>query len=123
MFACFENINCFQNISPEVQLDKVMKVILSNIDTVSITKCNTMKYYKIMKNTDCNSYLLITYMEEIMSQQHGRCVVSIHVQNGAHVDETQYIGLDGQYRTGTVFDFTTWRHRKELTKKIITFIK
>ena len=122
MFACFEN-GCFRNMHPEAQLDKVMNYILSNISTVSITKCNTMNYYKIMKNTDCHSYLLITYLEEIMSQRHGRCVVSVHLQGGAHVGDTQYIGLDGQPHAGTVFDLTTRQGRKALQKTIIVFVK
>ena len=122
MVACFEN-SCFQNSNPEVQLDRVMKYALSNINTVSITKCNIMKYYKIMKNADYQSYMLITYLEEIISQRHGRCVASIHLQNGAHVDKTQYIGLDGKTHTGTVFDLTTRQGRKKLQKTIIAFVK
>ena len=113
---------CNRPINQEKKLDRIMKDLITSIDTISITKCTTMKYYKIMKNTDCTSYILITYMEDLMSHHPGMCVMSIHSKEGSHVRDECYIGLDGETHLGILYNLPKQCDRKKLKTSIIDFI-
>lgn len=118
-------MNCYSILMykrPKNHLEDIIKYIIVNNNTLSIQKCNMMKYYKIMKNEDCEEYLLITYMEDFLSIKKGMCVISIHNVSKTYIDENCYVGLDGLNHDGVLFDLNNKKDRTKMKKYIMNYI-